>query len=447
MHEQLTIKEILERSKRGELDLTAWNQQFIERSKRDTIKAWAYFDEELWLSNLAQALDTNKNEAYTELLGVPVGIKDTFNTAEMPTQMGSPLWKDFTPGNDARVVHNIKYHGGLTAGKTVTAEFAVHAPNETRNPWNTDHSPGTSSSGSAAGVAAGMVPLAIGTQTAGSIVRPASYCGVFGFKPTFGTIPRTGMLKTTDTLDTIGLFATNIDDCRRLFDVMRVKGLDYPFVNNRLENHAFQQVNGAKWKVGIVTDQHAVYDGYSDYAVNAFDDFVVQLQNDPDVELVRPSFGPLFGEAHAFQRTIYHKSLSYYFQKEFENQTLISPVMYDIISEGNTITPAAYQEALQKQTRLSAEISALFDDVDIILTLSTAGHAPEFGTAIDPPDTSLIWTLCGLPVISVPQFSHNGLPFGFQVMTKKYGDYKLMNFLERLAERGLTPAFSRLSAV
>lgn len=445
MYSKLTIQEILRMSGQKDLDLVAWNQHFIDRVKQqnDTLKAWEYVREDQWLANLDEALHTTSD--YNVLRGVPVGVKDIFNTADMPTAMGSPLWSDFTPGNDARVVHNIKFNGGVIAGKTVTAEFAVHTPNETRNPWNTDYSPGTSSSGSAAAVAAGMIPLSIGTQTAGSIIRPASYCGVFGFKPSFGTIPRTGMLKTTDTLDSVGLFATNAADCRLLFDVMRVKGLDYPYVHNRLENPDFQQPTGARWKIGIVTDQHPVFSGYSDYAVNAFQQFVAQLRAEKDLEIVHPSFGPLFIKAHDFQPVIYHKSLSYYFKKEFENKTLMSPVMNEIIAEGNRIEPQAYQAALQKQQQISAEMNTLLNDVDILITLSTAGHAPAFGVAIDPADTSLIWTMCGLPVINLPLFQHEGLPFGVQVLSKKYGDYKLFDFVQLLTDRGLAPAFAALS--
>ena len=289
--ENLTIAEIVSKYKKKEFDIVAWNKTFIKniKEKEENVHAWVYFNEELWLKKLDSVLE-NHPEKFSDLLGVPVGIKDIFNTIDMPTCMGSPIWNGFTPGNDARVVHNLKFQGAITAGKTVTAEFAVHAPNETRNPWNTEHSPGTSSSGSAAAVAAGMVPLAIGTQTAGSIIRPASYCGVYGFKPSFGTLPRTGILKTTDTLDTIGLFATNVDDCKLLFDAMRVKGLDYPNVNNNLESTDFQKKIAQKWKIGIVLEQHKSSEIVSDYALTAFQDFLVKLKDNSNYELTSPTF-------------------------------------------------------------------------------------------------------------------------------------------------------------
>ena len=141
---------------------------------------------------------------FLPLNGIPFGIKDIFNTQVMPTTMGSPIWAGFVAGNNARSVDSILRKGALSFGKTITAEFAVHALNATLNPYDVSKTPGTSSSGSAVAVALGIVPFALGTQTAGSIIRPASFCGVWGFKPSFGLIPRTGVLKTTDSLDTVG---------------------------------------------------------------------------------------------------------------------------------------------------------------------------------------------------------------------------------------------------
>lgn len=445
MYQNKTIKEILALFHKGELDIIEWNKYFINnvKTKDNEIKAFVAFDEKIWLRNLEFTLN-NFDSRFIELLGVPVGVKDIFNTIDMPTSMGSPLWQGFTPGNDARVVHNIKFQGGVIAGKTVTAEFAVHTPNETRNPWNTEYSPGTSSSGSAAAVASAMVPVSIGTQTAGSVIRPASYCGVFGFKPTFGTLPRTGMLKTTDTLDSIGLFATNIDDCKLLFDVMRVKGLDYPFVNRKLENEQYQSKISKKWRVAILFDQIKVIEGYSEYAKKAFSDFILTIKEIEEIEVLFPEFPQSLNEAHELQEVIYHKALSYYFKKEFENNNLISEVMSQLIAEGNSISPEEYQSAIQNQIKLTEEVDVFLNDYDIIITLSTAGHAPKFGVAIDPADTSLIWTMCGLPVVNIPQFTNNGLPFGLQIISKKYCDYKLLNFIKNMTKQGYFPKFSNL---
>ena len=161
---------------------------------------------------------------------VPFGVKDIFNTIDLKTEMGSETWKDHNAGNDARVVSVLRHQGYTPIGKTVTAEFAVHHLNKTKNPHSIDKTPGTSSSGSAVAVATGMVPFALGTQTAGSIIRPASFCGVWGMKPSFGLIPRTGSLKTTDSLDTIGFLSSYGTDMREILNLLRVKGPNYPFV-------------------------------------------------------------------------------------------------------------------------------------------------------------------------------------------------------------------------
>lgn len=172
------------------------------------VAAWAWYDRTRFESlaarvdeDIAQRRAAGEKELPGRLAGLPVGVKDIYNTEDMPTSHGSGLFAGYTPGNDARAVTSLRREAAIMAGKTVTAEFAVHTPNGTRNPHDLTRSSGTSSSGSAVAVATSMVPVALASQTAGSIIRPASYCGVFGFKPSYGTIPRTAMLKTTDTLD------------------------------------------------------------------------------------------------------------------------------------------------------------------------------------------------------------------------------------------------------
>ena len=164
------------------------------------------------------------------LCGIPIGIKDIFNTYDYPNSFGSDIYENYLPGNDARIVFDIRDKGGVIFGKTYASEFAVHKHTPTLHPIDQNLSPGTSSGGSAVAVAKKIVPIAIGSQTAGSIIRPASYCGVFGFKPTFGTIARTGVLKTADTLDTIGFFANNLDDLKLIFNNVRHKGRNYPYI-------------------------------------------------------------------------------------------------------------------------------------------------------------------------------------------------------------------------
>ena len=371
------------------------------------------------------------------LENIPIGIKDIFNTADYPTQMGSPLWKSFTPGNDARAVFNLKRQGALVIGKTVTAEFAVHTLGKTMHPFDMSKNPGTSSTGSAVAVCLGMVPLSIGTQTAGSIVRPASFCGVYACKPSFGTIPRTGMLKTTDTLDTIGFFVIHQQDLRRGFDSLRVSGENYPVSHAALNDGTRQhKPEGRPWRIAFVRTH--TWKHVPPYAQDAILSFIEKLSHAgmlvKDVELP-----DVMKKTHETHETIYNKALSYYFQKEHKQSDFVSPVMNDLITKGNALTVAAYREALDVQTEMVYAMDSFFDDYDILISLSTAGEAPDRYTT-ELPDPALMWTLTHLPVVSVPNFrSPSGLPFGMQVVARKYNDYLIFQFLDEMCRDGLIP--------
>jgi Asp-tRNA(Asn)/Glu-tRNA(Gln) amidotransferase A subunit family amidase len=410
----------------------------LERSAEldGSILAWEYLDPDTALRQ-ARAFDEGhaKREPVGRLNGVPVGVKDIFNTQDMPTCMGSQIFKDFRPGNDARSVFSLRQHGATVLGKTVTAEFAVHALDKTRNPHDIARSPGTSSSGSAAAVAAGMVPLALGTQTAGSIVRPASYCGVFGCKPSFGLIPRTGILKTTDTLDQIGYFARSISDIELMLEVLRVRGRDYPLSDSALSNQARQSPLGLRWRVGIVTSGLWVWNEAFPYAQEAIVKFAGELGAYADVDELR--LPEQFNHAHDLHAAIYNKTLAYYFREEFAHNQLISEVLNSMIRAGQGISLPDYQRALQAQAELAKQLDGIFEHYDVLIALSTAGSAPTWGEP-DIPDSALIWSLCGVPVVSAPVFeASDGMPFGAQFVSRRNSDYKLFGFLRYMKESGL----------
>lgn len=391
-------------------------------------KAWEVFEQE----RLSEQI---KHCKPGPLHGVPIGVKDIFNTADFSTQMGSPLWKNFTPGNDARAVYNLKNAGAVIPGKTVTAEFAVHALGKTLNPHDAARNPGTSSSGSAVAVATGMVPAAIGTQTAGSIVRPASYCGVYGCKPSFGLIPRTGMLKTCDTLDTIGFFTSHACDLRIMFDALRVYGRNYPS-HERLKNN-WKCMDGKPWRIGFVRT-HTWKDAER-YTRKSFIDLAVRIYNHGKQEAQEAQLPEIMSSAHNVHATIYNKSLSHYFREEYKNSQLVSPIMNEIIEQGQKITVEQYLAALQQQAEIQRLIDDFFEDYDILISLSAAGEAP-LRDEPEKPDPALMWTLAHLPVVSVPAFTGpNGLPFGMQIVARKYNDYLLFDFIDYLKEMELIP--------
>lgn len=396
------------------------------------IHAFEYLDKDV----VAKQLQHIDKYAHEPLYGIPVGVKDIFNTSDMPTQMGSPIWKDFTPGNDARVVHYIRESGGIILGKTVTAEFAVHYQSKTLNPHDTTRSPGTSSSGSAAAVAAYMVPIALGSQTAGSIARPASYCGVYGFKPSFGAIARIGVLKTSDTLDNIGFLTRSIDDLKLIFDVTRSKGENYEYTHKYFDNAT---IAPKKYRVAIISE-HPKSHYLDPYSKKQFDKWTQKLQ-DKNIELEYISLPKSFENIYDLHATIYEKSLAYYFKKEFEEKTLLSPVIKDMITRGNKIDAQEYHNAVAKQAKLTSQMSEEFKDYDILITPTTSHVAPiGLDSKLDLPDSNLIWTFLGMPTVSAPLLKGSeNMPQGVLFVAKKYDDLLLLDFLNYLQNSEIIP--------
>ena len=419
----------------------------VERQEAQ-VQAWVSFDAaRLREAAAATALRIANGQPLRALEGVPVAVKDIFNTADFPTQMGSPLWAGFTPGNDARAVFHLKRAGAVIPGKTVTAEFAVHTLGKTLNPWAPEHTPGTSSSGSAVAVAMGMVPVALGTQTAGSIVRPASFTGVWGYKPSFGLIPRTGMLKTTDSLDTVGFFVGHAADLGPVLDALRVDGRDYPISHAALNDAARQAApprgaGGRPWKVALLRPQvGARAPGYARQAVEAWC-WLARHRLGERIEIVEPELPYELAECHRVHATIYNRALAYYFKAEHERAELVSPVMKALIEAGQRVTPAEYEAALERQVQLARIAERFMREVDIAVTLSTAGEAP-LRHVEEALDSALMWTLAHLPAISAPAFrSPRGLPFGLQLIARRYNDPLLLEFVAEAVQAGLLPATS-----
>ncbi|MEX2649737.1 MAG: amidase [Alphaproteobacteria bacterium] len=398
------------------------------------LRAWSFLDPTLARAE-ARALagvDWNAWRPAPLLAGVPLGVKDVFNTKDMPTAMGSDLWAAFTPGNDARVVARARLAGAVVAGKTATAEFAVHAPSATVNPRDARRIAGTSSGGSAVAVACGMVPVALGTQTAGSIVRPASYVGVVGFKPSFGLVPRTGVLKTADTLDTIGWFARSAADARLLFDTFRVKGDDYPHVEAGLA--AARARRGQKLRLALA--RAPGWDDAEGYARGALEDFVDRIAGRPDMTVAPLDLRPPFADAHATHRTIYHRQLAYYFEPELATGR-VSAAFRAVAEDGARTTLDEYLAATRRQRDFEHALAEALAPFDAALTLAVAGEAPAVG-APEPIDSCLVWTLAGAPVISLPLFhGPSGLPFAAQLVAPRYGDETLLEIAAALLPESL----------
>ncbi len=437
---ELTAQEAIRGIRAGRFTSTEWVRSCLARIAplEPELRAWAYLDPELPLRQ-AELADRLRKSGGTvgALEGAPIGVKDIFNTAEMPTEMGSPLWKGFTPGNDARVVATLKLQGAIVLGKTVTSEFAVHSPGPTRNPRQPDRSPGTSSSGSAAAVAAGMVPFALGSQTAGSTVRPASYCGVYGFKPSFGLVPRTGMLKTTDTLDHVCFFARSPEDIQLLFDAARVRGRDHPIVEERVDPTQEAPLP-ARWAVGFV--RGPAWDEAQPYAREALERFAGRLGAVQGIRVQEVRLPPDFSRVHDIHQRIYCRMLAYYFQEESRTPALLSDSFRAMLEQGRGVSLAEYRDGLKFQAAATRQLDRLFKEagLDVLINLSTGGEAPAYPDGQDLPDNCLLWTFCGVPVLGAPAFlAPSGLPLGLQIVGRKYGDYPLLRFTRFLLAEGL----------
>jgi len=433
---RLTATEFLDLLRGGEVSALEYARACADviDALESKVNAWAWYDRGRFESLAGEADQTQaayRRDGGTGLaagcLGLPVGVKDTFNTDDMPTSHGSSLFAGYTPGNDARPVTNMRRAGAIMAGKTVTAEFAVHTPNGTRNPYDLERSSGTSSSGSAVAVATGMVPVALGSQTAGSIVRPASYCGVVGFKPSYGTVPRTAMLKTTDTLDSVGWLTRSVADAALLFDTMRVKGLNYPIADAALNDPTRLKQPGRPWRLGVL---HGPKSGLAAAAVQKSYEGVLAGLARSGCDLIPIHLPDEFHMAHDVHETIYRRSLAYYFRMEWESgQHEFSPGLAKMIDGGMSISFEQYQEALQRQTELARIYDGLFGNVDVVLCPSTADEAPVGLESADIPDHCLIFTMCHAPSLSLPLLrGTTGLPVGLQIASRRFSDFILLDF-------------------
>ena len=435
----MNAAEVVRRIEAGDLSSEELVRSCLARVEEleGAVQAWAYLDPELPLQTAIE-LDRRRErgESVGVLQGVPIGVKDIFNTRDMPTQMGSPLWEGFTPGNDARVVEKLRWADGIVMGKTHTAEFGVHHPSPTRNPYDPQRSPGTSSSGSAAAVATGMVPLALGSQTAGSTIRPASYCGIYGFKPSFGLVPRTAVLKTTDRLDHVAFMARSVEDMKLVFDLARVSGRNYPFVRRALDQ-AEQEPSGLKdWRVRLVRGPQ--WSEAEPYAREALEEFARRVSSLDRVCVYEKELPDTFSRIHDAHERMYCRMLAYYFQEESSHPDKLSSIFSSMVERGRTVTLEDYQEDADFQAERVVELEQEFHDCDVILTLAAAGEARVGLETRDRPDNCLLWTFCGVPSLSIPlNVGPDGLPLGVQIVGAKHNDYSLLAFAEFLVTEGL----------
>jgi Asp-tRNA(Asn)/Glu-tRNA(Gln) amidotransferase A subunit family amidase len=399
---QLSATEAAARIAAGTLKSEALVAACLERihQRENDVQAWAFVDPE---RALAQARACDKESPRTRLHGMPVGVKDVLDTADLPTEYGSPIYRGNRAACDAACVAQVRELGGVILGKTVTTEFATRYPGKTRNPHNLGHTPGGSSQGSAAAVADWMVPLAFGTQTTSSVIRPAAYCGVVGYKPTFGLVNRAGLKTLSDSLDHVGTLTRTVPDAALL--VEELSGAPVT---------SFDAVPGMKPRIGFC---RTPYWSQADRATQeALEGAVPRLARagarvmpvDLDGEFARlVEVQILISTYEMFRALAYERT-------RFPDQ--ISEMLMGRLLGGGRVTRAQYEEAQAIAQRCRARLADIFREYDALLSPSAIGEAPQGLESTGDPIFGASWTVLHCPAVSVPAFrGPHGLPIGAQV--------------------------------
>ena len=359
------------------------------------------------------------------LRGIAVGIKDIIDTADLPTEMGSKIYRGWRPRADAAVVMMLKQAGASIVGKTTTTAFASRDPTATLNPRNHAHTPGGSSSGSAAAVAAGMIPLAVGTQTGGSVIRPASYCGVAAIKPSFRMLPTVGVKCYSWTLDTVGLFAAGVEDL----------ALGLSAITSRPELLPGAAIE--RPRIGIVTQEFAGAPEAASAEALRIASAAVERAGASVRALALPEMvADAWGAHETVQEFEAHHALAWEYQTQYE---AMPPLLRAKLDQTSGILPADYDEARRIANRGRKALAKVFDDVDALLTFSAPGAAPKGLASTGDTSFNKLWTLMGVPCVNIPAYvADGGLPVGVQVIARfgnDAGALKVARFVEEALAR------------
>jgi Asp-tRNA(Asn)/Glu-tRNA(Gln) amidotransferase A subunit family amidase len=397
MMPMLSLTELQRRIESGDLSADAAIAQSLEAIDTHEKNVGAF----------VRRTETPRAQTTGPLRGIAVGIKDIIDTADLPTEMGSPIYKGWQPRADAPVVAMLKQAGATIVGKTTTTAFAANDPTATLNPRNHGHTPGGSSSGSAAAVAAGMIPLALGTQTGGSVIRPAAFCGVAAIKPSFRMLPTVGVKCFSWSLDTVGLFAAGVEDLARGLSAM----------TNRPE--LLGPAQGTP-RIGVATQDFA---GAPEGAANEALRIAVAAAESAGALVRDLALPQIVAEAWQAQATVQsfeaHQALAWEYTVHRDE---MPPLLGARLDETAGIPPADYDEARGIASRARDALDEIFEDVDVLLTYSAPGAAPKGLASTGDPRFNRLWTLMGVPCVNIPTtVADGGLPVGVQVIAR-YGD-------------------------
>ena len=423
---KLSAVEMVQSLKKGEITSEELVKSYIEqiKKKEKEVEAWEFFDQELVLAQAKKLDELHQSGKHGDLHGIPVGIKDIFDTENMPTIDGTEIHKKNPSWNDCTVVSKLKQAGAIIMGKTVTAELAYYSPGKTKNPHDTTRTPGGSSSGSAAAVASHMVPLAVGSQTNGSVIRPASYCGVVGYKPTKGLISRHLVLQISRALDQVGVFANSIEDAALISEQLIGHDKQDPdtSLNPRPKLLAASKEKPPAEPV-LAHIKLPFMNELEEDVKEGFKEIKDELKGKVD-EIELPEG---FAGIPDWHKIIMESDMARSFSEEYKkSKNKLSDKIIEAIERGMKYTSVEYNNALAKIDVANAYFNQFFHDYDAILTPSACGEAPKGLKSTGNPIFCTIWTYCGMPCISLPLLQgKNGLPVGVQLVSSLFDDERL----------------------
>ena len=433
---KLSVVEMVQSIKKGEITSEELVKSYIEqiKKKEKDVEAWEFFDEEFVLSQAKKLDSLHQSGKHGDLHGIPVGIKDIFDTEDMPTTDGTEIHKKNPSLNDCTVVSKLKQAGAIIMGKTVTCELAYYSPGKTKNPHDLSRTPGGSSSGSAAAVASHMVPLAIGSQTNGSVIRPASYCGVIGYKPTKGLISRHLVLQISRALDQVGIFSNSIEDAALISE--QIIGHDKQDPDTSL-NPRPKLLAASRQKPPmeplLAYIKLPFMDKLDEDVMEGFNEVKDELKGQIN-EIELPAG---FDGIPDWHKIIMESDMARSFSGEYKkSKNKLSDKIVEAIERGMKYSSVEYNEAFSKIEVANTYFKQFFHDYDAILTPSACGEAPKGLKSTGNPIFCTIWTYCGMPSISLPLLQgKNGLPIGVQLVSSLYDDERLFRNASWLASK------------
>ena len=424
----LSAYELSLKLKSGEISSIDLCKSYIDRIKKfeKDVKAWQFFDEKLLLEKAEEADDYRKSgKPLGPLHGMPIAIKDIIGTYDMPTECGTVFRKKKSSSQDSEIVNLLKNAGAIVMGKTVTCELAYIHPSKTRNPHDYSRTPGGSSSGSAAVVASYMSHLSIGSQTGGSVIRPASYCGVVGYKPSYGLISRSGVLKVSDKLDTIGVFGRSVKDVALLAKSLIRKDLydtsTIYFSSERMLDVCEEKL---EFDPKFIFYKTKNWKNINKKSQEAFEFLIKSFKK--NIELYdEPSY---FKEIPKYHQIIHEVDMANNFQVYYDkDKSKLSKEMNDAISRGLKYSAKDYSDAIDFMKQSYESYKEVFEDYYGILTPSSNGVADKGLGSTGSADFQKIWTYLGLPAISLPLLTgENDLPLGLQLVGNKFDDLRFL---------------------